>query len=138
MFGFLFAAAEGTAEAVGAAGGAVSAIAREREWGLIVLLIGAVLLWFRMTVSSVMKSMHDRDKISGEREERLIRVLVGFSDTIPSLASAINELRTWLEERFKDVDEDLDEIKAKTTSIAEQVDSHEQRIGVLEGKHDGQ
>lgn len=138
MFGFLFAAAEGTAEAVGAAGGAVSAIAREREWGLIVLLIGAVLLWFRMTVSSVMKSMHDRDKISGEREERLIRVLVGFSDTIPSLASAINELRTWLEERFKDVDEDLDEIKMKTNSIAEQVDSHEQRIGVLEGKHDGQ
>ena len=138
MFGFLFAAAEGTAEAVGAAGGAVSAIAREREWGLIVLLIGAVLLWFRMTVSSVMKSMHDRDKVSGEREERMIRVLVGFSDTIPSLASAINELRTWLEERFKDVDEDLDEIKAKTNSIAEQVDSHEQRIGVLEGKHDGQ
>lgn len=138
MFGFLFAAAEGTAEAVGAAGGAVSAIAREREWGLIVLLIGAVLLWFRMTVSSVMKSMHDRDKVSGEREERMIRVLVGFSDTIPSLASAINELRTWLEERFKDVDEDLDEIKAKTNAIAEQVDSHEQRIGVLEESHDGQ
>lgn len=138
MFGFLFAAAEGAAEAVGAAGGAVSAIAREREWGLIVLLIGAVLLWFRMTVSSVMKSMHDRDKVSGEREERMIRVLVGFSDTIPSLASAINELRTWLEERFKDVDEDLDEIKTKTNAIAEQVDSHEQRIGVLEGKHDGQ
>lgn len=138
MFGFLFAAAEGTAEAVGAAGGAVSAIAREREWGLIVLLIGAVLLWFRMTVSSVMKSMHDRDKISGEREERLIRVLVGFSDTIPSLASAINELRTWLEERFKDVDEDLDEIKMKTNAIAEQVDGHERRIGVLEDKQDGQ
>ena len=105
---------------------------------MIVLLIGAVLLWFRMTVSSVMKSMHDRDKISGEREERLIRVLVGFSDTIPSLASAINELRTWLEERFKDVDEDLDEIKMKTNAIAEQVDGHERRIGVLEDKRDGQ
>lgn len=139
---FLWAVEEGTAETVGAAGDAVSAVAREREWGLIVLLVIVVLVWFRMTVSTVMKAMHDRDKVSGEREERMIRVLVGFSETIPSLASAINDLRSWLGERFKDVDEGLGEIKAKQDSIAVQVDGHEKRIDALEhrddGHHDGQ
>ena len=136
---FLWAVEEGAAETVGAAGDAVSAVAREREWGLIVLLVVVVLVWFRMTVSTVMKAMHDRDKVSGEREERMIRVLVGFSETIPSLASAINDLRSWLGERFKDVDEGLGEIKAKQDSIAEQVDGHEKRIVALEEhQEDGQ
>ncbi len=135
----LWAVEEGAAESVGAAGEAVSAVAREREWGLIVLLVVVVLIWFRMTVSTVMKAMRDRDKVSGEREERMIRVLVGFSETIPSLASAINDLRSWLGERFKDVDEGLGEIKAKQDSIAEQVDGHEKRIGALEEhQKDGQ
>lgn len=135
----LWAVEEGAAESVGAAGEAVSAVAREREWGLIVLLVVVVLMWFRMTVSTVMKAMRDRDKVSGEREERMIRVLVGFSETIPSLASAINDLRSWLGERFKDVDEGLGEIKAKQDSIAVQVDGHEKRIGALEEyQKDGQ
>lgn len=139
---FLWAVEEGAAETVGAAGDAVSAVAREREWGLIVLLVIVVLVWFRMTVSTVMKAMHDRDKVSGEREERMIRVLVGFSETIPSLASAINDLRSWLEERFRDVDDGLDEIKEQQGKIAVQVDGHEKRIDALEhrddGQHDGQ
>ena len=136
MIGFLF--AEGQ-DALSGVMDAVGTVAREKEWGLIILLVIVILVWFRMTVSSVMRSMHDRDKVSGEREERMIRVLVGFGDTIPTLASAINDLRNWLGERFKDVDEGLGEIKAKQDSIVEQVDGHEKRIGALEEHHkDGQ
>lgn len=116
---------------------AVGTVAREKEWGLIILLVIVILVWFRMTVSSVMKSMHDRDRVSGEREERMIRVLVGFSDTIPTLASAINDLRSWLGERFDDVNQGLVKIKERQDGIVEKVENHEQRIGVLENK-DGQ
>ena len=114
---------------------ALAYIAREKEWGLILLLVIVIMFWFRSTVGTVTKSMHDRDKVSGEREERMIRVLVGFSNTIPSLANAIDNLRSWLDERFKDVGEDLDAIKVKQETIAGQVDVHEKRIGVLEGHH---
>ena len=114
---------------------ALAYIAREKEWGLILLLVIVIMFWFRSTVGTITKSMHDRDKVSGEREERMIRVLVGFSNMIPSLANAINDLRSWLGERFNDVGEDLDAIREKQETIAGQVDGHEKRIGVLEGHH---
>lgn len=111
---------------------ALGGIAQAREWGLIILLVIVLLLMLRSMLSTVTRSMHERDRVSGEREERLIRVLIGFGDSLPKLASAIDGLRTWLGERFSDVNDDLDEIKATHGELARKVDDHEERISDLE------
>lgn len=107
-------------------------IAQLREWGLIIILVVVLIVWAKSTLTAIMKMLEARDKVNGEREERMIRVMVGFGDSLPKLAAAIDELRGWLNERFKDVDEGLGELKEQHTNIVEQLDDHEVRIGKLE------
>ena len=107
-------------------------LAANREWGLIILLVAVAFLLARSMLSTVTKSMQDRDRINGEREERLIRVMVGFGESIPKLTSAINDLRNWLGERFDDLNEDLDYIKHDQAVLSAKVVDHEGRIGRLE------
>ena len=109
-------------------------LAENKEWGLIILLVAVLVIWGKSVLHSVTKSLHDRDRINGEREERLIRVLIGFSESIPKLNNAIDDLRRWLGERFDDVDEDLEELKREHTVISAKVVDHEGRIVRLENK----
>lgn len=107
-------------------------LAGNREWGLIILLVAVAFLLARSMLSTVTKSMQDRDRINGEREERLIRVMIGFGESIPKLTSAIDDLRNWLGERFDDLNEDLDFIKHDQAVLSAKVVDHEGRIGRLE------
>lgn len=107
-------------------------LAGNREWGLIILLVAVAFLLARSMLSTVTKSMQDRDRINGEREERLIRVMVGFGESIPKLSHAIDDLRNWLGERFDDIDEDLDYIRNDQAELSAKVEDHEGRIVKLE------
>lgn len=107
-------------------------LAANKEWGLIILLVAAGFFWAKSVLGSVTRSLHERDKINGEREERLIRVMVGFGESIPKLTSAINDLRNWLGERFDDLNEDLDYIRHDQAKLSARVENHEGRIGRLE------
>ena len=109
-------------------------MAANREWGLIILLVTAGFFWARSVIGTVTKSLHERDRINGEREERFIRVMIGFSESIPKLNNAIDDLRRWLGERFNDVDEDLEDLKHTQDQINAKVVDHEGRIGRLEHK----
>lgn len=111
-------------------------LAANREWGLIILLVAVAFLLARSMLSTVTKSMQDRDRINGEREERLIRVMVGFGETIPKLSHAIDDLRNWLGERFDDIDEDLDYIRHDQAVLSARVKDHEGRIWRLERSAD--
>ena len=107
-------------------------LAANKEWGLIILLVAAGFFWAKSVLGSVTRSLHERDKINGEREERLIRVLVSFSESIPKLSNAIDDLRAWLGERFTDIDKDLELLKREHVVIGAKVTDHEGRIGRLE------
>ena len=107
-------------------------LAGNREWGLIILLVAVAFLLARSMLSTVTKSMQDRDRINGEREERLIRVMVGFGESIPKLSHAIDDLRNWLGERFDDINDDLDYLKHDQAELTAKVEEHEGRIGKLE------
>lgn len=114
----------------------LSALAANKEWGLIVLLVAGLFFYGRGVLKNLMDSLHARDRLSGEREERFIRVLVGFSESIPKLTNAIDSLRTWLGERFADVNQDLEILKKKHLVIGAKVTDHEGRIGRLERGED--
>lgn len=107
-------------------------LAENREWGLIILLVAVGFFWAKSTLGTITRSLHERDRISGEREERLIRVLVSFSESIPKLSNAIDDLRAWLGERFTDIDKDLELLKREHVVIGAKVTDHEGRIGRLE------
>lgn len=115
----------------------LSSLAENREWGLIILLVTVLLLMGKSMLNSVTRTMHERDRVNGEREERMIRVMVGFSESLPKLASAINELRAWLGERFNDLNDDLDDLKTAQSEIGVKVSNHEHRIVRLEENHVG-
>lgn len=110
----------------------LAALAANKEWGLITLLVGGLFFYGRGVLKNLMDSLHTRDKLSGEREERFIRVMIGFSESIPKLSSAIDELRNWLGERFSDIDDDLELLKKEHLVIGAKVTDHEGRIGRLE------
>jgi len=114
----------------------LSALAENKEWGLIILLIAGLFFYGRGVLKNLMDSLHTRDRLSGEREERFIRVLVGFSESIPKLTNAIDSLRTWLGERFADVNQDLEILKKEHLVIGAKVTDHEGRIGRLERAED--
>ena len=111
----------------------LATLAAYKEWGLILLMLFTVYL----TNKSLVKSIEKRDHETTERESKVLSVLLKFSDSIPQLATAIKELRSYLEERFKDVDEDLDNLQRTHTQIEQTLDDHEKRIGVLEERDDG-
>ena len=110
----------------------LSALAENKEWGVIILLIGGLFFYGRGVLKNVLDSLHTRDRLSGEREERFIHVLVGFSESIPKLTNAIDSLRNWLGERFADVNQDLEILKKEHLVIGAKVTDHEGRIGRLE------
>lgn len=110
----------------------LSALAANKEWGLIVLLVAGLFFYGRGVLKNLMDSLHTRDRLSGEREERFIRVMIGFSESIPKLSNAIDELRNWLGERFSDLDKDLELLKREHVVIGAKVTDHEGRIGRLE------
>ncbi len=110
----------------------LAALAANKEWGLITLLVGGLFFYGRSVLKNLMDSLHTRDRLSGEREERFIRVMIGFSESIPKLSSAIDELRNWLGERFSDIDDDLELLKKEHLVIGAKVTDHEGRIGRLE------
>ncbi len=112
-------------------------LAENREWGLIILLVAVGFFWAKSTLGTITRSLHERDRISGEREERLIRVMIGFSESLPKLTNAIDSLRTWLGERFDDLNDDLDDLKTAQTEIGVKVSNHEHRIVRLEENHVG-
>lgn len=112
----------------------LSGLAANKEWGLITLLVMVVLLGAKAFLGSLTRTMNDRDRVNAEREERLIKVLVGFSDSLPKLANAIDNLRSWLSERFEDVNDDLEELKQNHGVIVRQVENHEERIHGLEAR----
>ena len=107
-------------------------LAQAKEWGLILLLVFVMFLYGKSVLGTITQSLHERDRINGEREERLIRVLIGFSESIPKLTNAIDDLRNWLGERFDDLNEDLDYIKHDQAVLSAKVVNHEGRIGRLE------
>ena len=112
-------------------------LAQAKEWGLIILLVTAGFFWARSVLGSITRSLHERDRVNGEREERFIRVMIGFSESIPKLNNAIDDLRRWLGERFDDVNEDLEDLKREHTVISAKVVDHEGRIVRLENKPSG-
>lgn len=116
----------------------LSALAENKEWGLIILLIAGLFFYGRGVLKNVLDSLHTRDRLSGEREERFIRVLVGFSESIPKLTNAIDSLRNWLGERFADVNQDLEILKKEHLVIGAKVTDHEGRIGRLERADEGE
>lgn len=103
---------------------AIGGAAQAKEWGLIILLI----VVFVVLIRSVMASLAQRDRAAGEREERLIKVMIGFGDAVPRLANAIDGLKNWLEIQLSDVNSDLDVIKDGQAAISDMVDEHDKRI----------
>lgn len=96
-------------------------VASYREWGLIIALVAifGVLAYFLI-------------KSQSKREGRLIDALMKFSETLPGLTAALNELREWLGDRFADVKEDLSEVQDKVESVGESIEDHEKRIAGVE------
>ena len=107
-------------------------LAANREWGLIILLVVVLFLYGKSVLGTITRSLHERDRVNGEREERFIRVMIGFSESIPKLNNAIDDLRRWLGERFDDMNEDLEDLKHSQDQIGAKVADHEGRIVRLE------
>ena len=107
-------------------------LAQNKEWGLIILLVVVLLIGAKSVLATVARSLHERDRVNGEREGRLIRVMIGFGESIPKLANAIDDLRNWLGEQFDDINEDLDFIRHDQAVLNAKVVDHEGRIGRLE------
>jgi len=103
-------------------------LASAKEWGLIMLFVAV----FCIIIRYIIRANIDRDKVSGEREAKLMAVMVRFSDNIPQLAAAIKELRDWLGDKFTGVEEGLDDLQKSSITMGDKILNHENRIAILE------
>lgn len=103
-------------------------LAGAKEWGLIILFVAV----FCFIIRYIIKSQTDREKLNSEREVKMMGVMVRFSDNIPQLTAAINELRQWLGDKFVGVEEDLETLKTTNEELGDRIENHENRIVFLE------